>query len=134
MKKQEECPKPKGEILTRYNLLLSDNLGNWKNPEYKQSGISCAKIAFPTTKEYGGKFDSFDQILNWEWEYSYDKLCYGAESLLECGKEYLSFYFTKEMMNYIHNAIVSYAEHFPYNPIFQQVLDEFNWDREICSI
>lgn len=134
MKKQKERPKPKVEIITRVTLLTGDNLENWKNPKCTQSGISYAKAVFPTTKEYGGEFDSFDQILNWEWEYSYDKLCYGAESLLECGKEYLSFYFTKEMMNYIHNAIVSYAEHFPDNPIFQQVLDEFNWDREICSI
>lgn len=96
-----------------------------KGKEWEKTGMTYAYISFPTTTEYGGMYNSFKDIYPY---HDVEDFRAKAHGLLERGWRLCNHLYTKEMLDYIRNAIISYSKEFPNERIFQVVLDEFNWN------
>lgn len=106
--------------------LFEDAYHDWKDSKYTEEGIRLAKTFFPTTRYYGGDYDNFDQVLDYCTKKHVDPH-YSCLRLIERTREHIAKYASEEMIEYLHNAVISYSRFLPDDPIFQKILEKYNW-------
>ena len=92
---------------------------DWKGSD-KRRGLNELRSLYPIiTSEEEWKQREDDKLLPMLFGY--------VQTAIDVEKSYFEEYFTDEMIDYFHKAIISYTKYSD-DPIFKQVLKEFGWD------